>query len=83
MEVVNSPKMNQLRNDMLSGIKNKECTKCYQHEEQSLMSSRNMLNSRYKEYYNEVIENTNTDGSLSEFKMRYFDIRFNNICNFK
>jgi hypothetical protein len=83
MEVVNSPKMNQLRNDMLSGIKNKECTKCYQHEDQKVVSSRNFLNNQYKEYYNEVIENTNTDGSLSEFKMRYFDIRFSNICNFK
>jgi hypothetical protein len=83
MEVVNSPKMNQLRTDMLSGVKNKECTKCYQHEEQSLMSSRNMLNSRYKEYYEEGIDYTNIDGSLNDFKMRYFDIRFNNICNFK
>jgi hypothetical protein len=83
MEVVNSPKMNQLRTDMLSGVKNKECTKCYQHEDQQVLSSRNMLNSRYKEYYEEGIDYTNIDGSLSEFKMRYFDIRFSNICNFK
>jgi hypothetical protein len=84
MEVVNSPKMNQLRNDMLAGVKNKECTKCYMHEDQHVLSSRNMLNTRFgPDYYNEVIKNTNSDGSLSEFKMRYFDIRFSNICNFK
>ena len=83
MEVVNSPKMNQLRNDMLNNVKNAECTKCYQHEDQGLLSSRNMLNARFRPYYEEVIENTNLDGSLSDFKMRYFDIRFNNICNFK
>lgn len=83
MEVVNSPKMNKLRNDMLNNVKNSECTKCYQHEDQGLLSSRNMLNTRFRPYYEEVIENTNVDGSLSDFKMRYFDIRFNNICNFK
>jgi hypothetical protein len=83
MEVVNSPKMNQLRKDMLSNTKNTECTKCYRHEDQEVLSSRNMLNDRYQKYYDEVIENTNPDGSLSEFKMRYFDIRFSNICNFK
>jgi sulfatase maturation enzyme AslB (radical SAM superfamily) len=26
---------------------------------------------------------THTDGTLDNFKMRYFDIRFSNICNFK
>jgi organic radical activating enzyme len=42
-----------------------------------------MLNDEFKEFYDECMENTNDDGSLKEFKMRYFDIRFSNICNFK
>ena len=84
MEVVNSLEMNQLRTDMLSGVKNKECTKCYMHEDQQVVSSRQMLNTKFGlNFYNEIIKNTNKDGSLSEFKMRYFDIRFSNICNFK
>jgi len=83
MEVVNSEKMNELRKDMLTGIMNTECRKCHDHEKQKVLSSRNMLNDEFKEFYDECMENTNDDGSLKEFKMRYFDIRFSNICNFK
>jgi hypothetical protein len=30
-----------------------------------------------------LIENTNEDGSIDDFKMRYLDIRFSNLCNMK
>lgn len=83
MDVVNSPKMNQLRKDMLTEVMNEECKKCHAHESQQVLSSRNMLNNEFVEFYEESMENTNDDGSLKEFKMRYFDIRFSNICNFK
>lgn len=83
MEVVNSPKMNRLRKDMLTGESNTECKKCYAHDAQGVLSSRSMLNKEFEEFYDECMENTNMDGSLNEFKMRYFDIRFSNICNFK
>lgn len=83
MELVNSEQMNKLRIDMLTGTPNEECTKCYQHDEQQINSSRKMLNTEFQEFYDEVIENTNIDGSLKDFKMRYFDIRFSNICNMK
>lgn len=83
MEIVNSPKMNELRSDMLAGNLNNECKKCYAHDSQKVLSSRKMLNSEFIEFYDECMENTNEDGSLKDFKMRYFDIRFNNICNFK
>lgn len=84
MELVNSPKMNQLRLDMLKGVKNNECNKCHKHEEQGIKSFRQMINDEMGNYFEEAIETTNLDdGSLSEFKMRYFDIRFSNICNFK
>jgi MoaA/NifB/PqqE/SkfB family radical SAM enzyme len=83
MEIVNSPKMNQLRKDMLTDTSNSECKKCYDHEKQKVLSSRNMLNEEFQEFYDECMKNTNEDGSLRDFKMRYFDIRFSNICNFK
>jgi hypothetical protein len=82
MEIVNSEPMNKLRTDMLNGVKNSECTKCYEHEEQGIQSFRTMSNREFHEQY-DSINATKKDGSLSEFKMRYFDIRFNNICNFK
>jgi MoaA/NifB/PqqE/SkfB family radical SAM enzyme len=82
MEIVNSEPMNKLRTDMLSEVKNTECTKCYEHEEQGIKSFRNMINSEFSHQV-DSIDSTKKDGSLKEFKMRYFDIRFNNICNFK
>ena len=82
MEIVNSEPMKKLRLDMLAEVKNSECTKCYEHEEQGLKSFRNMINDEFSHQY-DVINSTKKDGSLKEFKMRYFDIRFNNICNFK
>ena len=82
MEIVNSEPMKKLRLNMLAEVKNSECTKCYEHEEQGLHSFRNMINDEFSHQY-DVINSTKKDGSLKEFKMRYFDIRFNNICNFK
>jgi MoaA/NifB/PqqE/SkfB family radical SAM enzyme len=37
----------------------------------------------YTDKVEELISNTHPDGTLDDFKMYYFDIRFNNICNFK
>jgi organic radical activating enzyme len=82
IDIVNSEPMNKLRVDMLTGVKNSECTKCYEHEEQGIQSFRNMINNEFGHHL-DSINSTKKDGSLSEFKMRYFDIRFNNICNFK
>jgi len=83
MDLVNSPKMKQLRLDMLEGKKNNECHKCYQHEDAGIGSYRESVNNVYMNGYDDVYNNTNDDGSLEKFNMRYYDIRFNNICNFK
>ena len=88
MEIVNSKQMKQLRLDMIHEVPNTECTTCYDQEEvninkSSIRSSREQLNINYEDYYNEALSNTTLDGAVTEFKMKYFDIRFNNICNFK
>jgi len=82
-ELVNSEKMKKLRLDMLAGVRNKECKICYQHEDAGISSFRNASIKDFGQYYEEVIEQTNDDGSLKEFRMRYFDMRVSNICNFK
>jgi organic radical activating enzyme len=85
-EIVNSEKMKQLRLDMLSGVKSQICSTCHVQEEfnnPSQNSARTDANNKYGEHFDSVIAATSVDGSLSEFKMRYFDIRFSNICNFK
>jgi len=85
MELVNSDMMKTLRLDMLKGVQNPECENCYKHEKQNICSSRKSVNKDFGKYFDEaIIASTNLeDGSLKQFKMRYFDIRFSNICNFK
>ena len=83
IEIVNSDKMNQLRVDMLAGVRNDECSKCHDHEDSGIRSSRQMLNQEFEKFTEEAVKDTNEDGTLNNFKMRYFDIRFSNICNMK
>ena len=59
MEVVNSPKMNKLRIDMLTNILNDECKKCHRHDAHQVPSSRKMLNEEFSSFYDECMENTN------------------------
>lgn len=81
-ELMNSEAMKQLRLDMLNGVKNDECKKCYEHEEQGVPSWRQGSVPRFTNNLEEI-RNTNSDGSLDDFKLKYYDMRFSNICNFK
>jgi organic radical activating enzyme len=83
MELVNSPKMNQLRLDMLEGKRNDECTICYNQEDVGIASNRQTTMSVHSTAIDDACNFTNDDGSLEQFNMRYFDVRFSNICNFK
>ena len=83
MEIVNSEKMKQLRLDMINDIPNTECTKCYDQETLGHPSFRSSMNREYAKNYDESMSNMAENGELTQFKMKYFDIRFNNICNFK
>lgn len=83
-EVINSSEMNLLRTDILSERQSPYCQVCYQHEESGIRSFRQGSNKDYGKYFDtDVLESIQQDGSLSDFKMRYFDIRFSNICNMK
>lgn len=83
MDLVNSPKMKQLRLDMLNGVESSECTKCYQHEKIGIKSFREEGFKLYQDSFEDAVNFTNEDGSVSEFNMKYFDMRFSNLCNFK
>jgi len=82
-DAFNNDKMRQLRLDMLAGRKNEACTFCYKHEENSPHSFRKYSLEHFSHLYDELVPNTHDDGTVSEFKMKYFDIRFSNICNYK
>lgn len=81
-EVWNQDKYKTMRKNMLSGKECKECTKCYEQEANGFFSMRNDSNRNYGHHINEV-DNTDEDGYHEEFKIRYWDVRFSNLCNMK
>lgn len=82
-EAFNTDYMKQLRLNMLAGKPSKICTFCYNHEQASPHSFRTYSLDHFKKYFDDAMSMTHTDGTVDQFKMRYFDIRFSNICNFK
>jgi radical SAM protein with 4Fe4S-binding SPASM domain len=81
-EVWNSDNYKQMRLNMLSGDRCVECKSCYQSEDAGVNSFRQSVNRDYVEFLN-FAEDTNPDGSLDTMKLKYLDIRWSNICNFK
>lgn len=82
-EAFNNEKMKQLRLDMLNGRKNKICDFCYKHEDSGPHSFRNYSKEMFAHRFDETVLTTLEDGTVPDFNMHYFDIRFSNICNFK
>jgi organic radical activating enzyme len=81
--IINNDRYRQLRLNMINDVKSDSCKFCYKTEETNDWSFRDYANSTFKHKFDEVIANTNEDGSINNFKMFYYDIRFSNICNFK
>ena len=82
-EAFNNDKMKQLRLNMLSETKSEICTFCYKHEEAGPHSFRNYSKEHWGKDFDELVPQTQPDGTMPDFKMKYYDIRFSNICNFK
>lgn len=83
IEIFNSDKMRELRLNMLNDKKSSICDYCYKHEESSPFSFRKYSLEHFGKDFDEVVTTTQEDGTVPEFKMKYFDVRFSNICNFK
>lgn len=83
-ETMNSDMMKTIRRDMLAGIKNDGCKICHDSEKISGNSVRLESIEEFSQHIQEdVIENTQEDGTLEKINLRYIDIRSSNICNFK
>lgn len=82
-QAFNTDYMKELRLNMLSGKPSKICDFCYNHEKAGPYSFRTYSIEHFGKYFDESMAMTHTDGTVDEFNMRYFDIRFSNICNFK
>jgi radical SAM protein with 4Fe4S-binding SPASM domain len=81
-EVWNQDKYKAMRVNMLADKPCIECTKCYEQERHGAFSMRNDANRNYGHMIKEVNQ-TQADGTHDEFKIRYWDVRFSNLCNFR
>jgi radical SAM protein with 4Fe4S-binding SPASM domain len=80
-EVWNQDAYRTMRRNMLEDKPCKECTKCYEQETNGFFSMRHDSNRNYGHHIDEV-DKTQPDGTHPEFKLRYWDVRFSNLCNF-
>lgn len=87
LEMMNSDKFKQMRLAFLNDEPVSTCQRCYDLEALGTTTMRNSHNANCPsrngvtpEYVKEI---TNEDGSLKEFKLRYMDMRFSNLCNMK
>ena len=58
------------------------CRKCYEVEESNILSMRKRFNKLFIDSF-KIALTTEPDGHVNNLKMKYFDVRFSNICNFK
>jgi len=78
-EVFNGDKMKQMRLNMLSNKKSRECAKCYDQEDSGFFSLRLSSNKHFGHNIG-MVDNTKPDGT-ADFIIKYWDIRFSNLCN--
>jgi sulfatase maturation enzyme AslB (radical SAM superfamily) len=81
-EIWNSDAQRQLRVNMLSETPSAACTRCYEQEESGFFSGRLSANKHHGHQIDRV-DQTQGDGTLEQFEMTYWDIRFSNLCNLK
>ena len=67
---------------MLNGEKSSGCNRCYTLEESGFRSMREEMNESFKSYFS-LSDSTLPDGSISSMPLKYVDVRFSNLCNFK
>ena len=84
IQMMNSEDFKRMRSAMLADEPVEACKRCYDLELMGTWTMRQSHNKRKGlEYVKEISEITSDDGSLSDFKMKYMDLRFSNMCNMK
>lgn len=83
-EVWNNDAMKGIRKDMLKGDKPSLCERCFMIEDTGLHSPRYTHNKWFADQIDELIVDTDPEtGYNPNFKMKYWDFRWSNLCNFK
>ena len=81
-EIWNGEQIKTMRRNMIEDKPCKECTRCYEQESAGFSSMRNNANKNFGHNILDV-DKTLPDGTNPEFAIKYWDIRFSNVCNLK
>jgi len=81
-ETWNDRPMREMRINMLHEQPCNECSDCYEQEKHGFSSMRTNSNKDFGHLISEV-DDTSEDGHLEKFVMRYWDVRFSNVCNLR
>lgn len=82
-DIWNSDRMKKLRTDMLNGKIPNYCKTCTDREPITGDSSRIFHLREFGHVIDRIPETTLEDGTVTEMKLKYWDFRFSNLCNFK
>lgn len=81
-EIWNDQPMRDLRLRMINNQPSDGCKRCYEQESAGFFSMRNSANKHHGHHINRV-DTTKPDGSVDDFSMVYWDVRFSNLCNLR
>ena len=82
-EIWNGDNMKSLRKDMIEGIEPAICNKCFDQEKVNGKSGRQNHAREFPEVLKEIPNITKPDGTCTTMKLKYWDFRFSNLCNYK
>jgi organic radical activating enzyme len=80
-DIINNPLHKQIRKEMMEGKQPEICRRCWDNEKIGIKSYRQQQNFTYPHYFLRLLD-TERDGTIKK-GVKYFDVRFNNICNLK
>lgn len=84
IQMMNSDDYKKMRSAMLNDEPVEACKRCYDLELMGTWTMRQSHNKRRGlEYVKEISETTKDSGEITDFKMKYMDLRFSNMCNMK
>ena len=83
-EVRNSKFWNELRQDLINGVEHKSCEACWKSESLGLTSLRHIRTKEFGHFLNNYDDITiNSNGTLTNNNIYFWDIRDTNLCNMK
>jgi MoaA/NifB/PqqE/SkfB family radical SAM enzyme len=79
-EIWNDRPMREVRTAMLSEKSVDACNRCYEQEASGFLSGRLSANKHHGHHIKKIAA-TKEDGTVDNFELTYWDIRFSNLCN--